>query len=102
MRRFSIPLFAILVIAALFWGNCLSCPQVLMTMKAHSCCHHIKIDCQAQGLTNFLKADAPDQGATTMPIAEPVSPLLMAAADPTRTSLPAGYRPPPRLFSLRI
>jgi hypothetical protein len=57
MRRFSIPLLAALVIVALFWGNCLSCPQLLLALNSHGCCHHATIDCQAQALSHFVKAD---------------------------------------------
>ena len=48
-----------LIIVALFWGNCLSCPQMLLAATAHSCCHRTKTagtNCQSQGLQHFLKA----------------------------------------------
>jgi hypothetical protein len=53
---------AALIVAALFWGNCLSCPQMLLAaaahQPAHSCCHKNKsagTKCQSQGLQHFLK-----------------------------------------------
>ena len=56
-------MMAVLIVAALFWGNCLSCPQMLLTVvahqPAHSCCHRSKsagTSCQSQGLQHFLKA----------------------------------------------
>ena len=63
MRRVSSSLMAALIVVALFWGNCLSCPQMLLTVAthqpAHSCCHRTKsagTSCQSQGLQHFLKA----------------------------------------------
>jgi hypothetical protein len=54
---------AALIVVALFWGNCLSCPQMLLTVAthqpAHSCCHRSKstgTSCQSQGLQHFLQA----------------------------------------------
>jgi hypothetical protein len=54
---------AALIVVALFWGNCLSCPQMLLTaaahQPAHNCCHKTKsagTTCPSQGLQHFLKA----------------------------------------------
>src|SRR5664280_1499334 len=62
MRRVSSSLMAALIVVALYWGNCLSCPQMLLTVAAHqpthSCCHQTKsagTSCQSQGLQHFLK-----------------------------------------------
>ena len=56
-------MMAALIVVALFWGNCLSCPQMLLAaathQPAHSCCHRTKsagTSCQSQGLQHFLKA----------------------------------------------
>ncbi|MEO8368788.1 MAG: hypothetical protein ABI806_06285 [Candidatus Solibacter sp.] len=60
MRAFSNSLMAALVVMALFWGNCFSCPQVLLAAQKHGCCPHGKADpkeCKTQGLRNFVKAD---------------------------------------------
>jgi hypothetical protein len=51
---------AVLTIAALFWGNCFSCPQILLAAQKHGCCPHTKsskTECQTQGLRNFVKAE---------------------------------------------
>ncbi len=73
MRAFCTSLMALLVMAALFWGNCYSCPQVLLSASAHGCCHRSKApktECQTQGLRNFVKAEK----------AAPVSPMPVTAA----------------------
>lgn len=53
------------MVAALFLGNCYSCPQVLMALAEHhaphSCCHHhqpVQTGCQTQTLQHFVKTDA--------------------------------------------
>jgi len=69
MRRTSNILMAALIMAALFFGNCLSCPQMLTALASHQpghgCCHHPvgKIDCHSQALSHFVKA----QGGNATP-----------------------------------
>jgi len=69
MRRASNILMATLIVAALFFGNCLSCPQMLTALASqqpgHGCCHHktAKIDCHSQLLSHFVKA----QGGNAAP-----------------------------------
>jgi hypothetical protein len=69
MRQVSNVLMAALIVAALFCGNCLSCPQMLMAMAihqpGHSCCHHRtgRVECHSQSLSHFMKA----QGGNTVP-----------------------------------
>ena len=56
---------AALVIVALFWGNCFSCPQILLSLKTHNlvhqCCKRgqkpVTTNCQNQGMQHFLKTD---------------------------------------------
>ena len=60
MRAFLNSLMAALVVMALFWGNCFSCPQILLAAQKHGCCPHGKSEqkeCKTQGLRNFVKAD---------------------------------------------
>jgi hypothetical protein len=64
MRTISNALMAALVVAALFWGNCFSCPQMLLALQSHQpphgCCHRTKpttANCQTQVLRHFVKAD---------------------------------------------
>ncbi len=60
MRAAFNSLMAALVVVALFWGNCFSCPQILLAAQKHGCCPHGKSDqkeCKTQGLRNFVKAD---------------------------------------------
>ena len=75
MRTVSSSLMTALIVAALFWGNCLSCPQMLLAaathQPAHSCCHRSKSTttrCQSQGLHHFLKA-APEMQTPAVPVA---------------------------------
>ena len=84
MRAFCNSLMAALVVVALFWGNCFSCPQMLlqaMQKQAHSCCHKktqtpapAKVDCQSQGLQTFLKAD---QGAPQLALLPHRAPVVL-------------------------
>ncbi|MCX6627607.1 MAG: hypothetical protein NTW28_08260 [Candidatus Solibacter sp.] len=60
MRAVFNSLMAALVVVALFWGNCFSCPQILLAAQKHSCCPHGKAnpsECKTQGLRNFVKAE---------------------------------------------
>ena len=78
-----------LIVAALFWGNCLSCPQMLLAVAAHqparNCCHKTKsagTSCQSQGLQHFLKAG---------PELQTPAVAVMAAVEPAiAVSLPQG------------
>jgi len=109
MRTISNAMMAALVVAALFWGNCFSCPQMLLSLKsqgpAHGCCHRGKQTsggCSMQALQHFVKAD-PGTHAPAVPIvasvAEP-APLIAAGAD--WSPAPVAHAPPGDLFSLRI
>ena len=97
-----------LVVAALFLGNCLTCPQVLMAIAAHhaphGCCHHgqpSETGCHTQLLQHFVKTasgtPAPAFAVTAMVAAQPaVSPITLPAA--TLAVLPAPT--PPDLLAL--
>jgi hypothetical protein len=77
---------AALVVIALFWGNCFSCPQVLLTLTshqpAHDCCKRTQktthSNCDSQSLSHFQKADAPDAA----PVAVVVALIEPAGATP--------------------
>ena len=100
---------AALVVAALFWGNCFSCPQLLLTLKsnqpAHGCCHRTKQapqECRTQVFRHFVKAD-PVAPAPALPVvaivAEP-APIVALLAEPSPT--PVEHAPPGDLSPLRI
>jgi hypothetical protein len=80
-----------LMVAALFCGNCLSCPQMLMApagqQPAHSCCHHrtAKVDCPSLALGHFVKA----QGASVTPVfaTAGVAPAVAAVTAPGRPAI---------------
>jgi len=96
---------AALVITALFWGNCFSCPQILLAAQRHHCCPHGKADpteCKTQGLRNFVKAEQAAQIAPPAVVAvlQPhmvALPLIVPATVPA----PAIYTPP-NILPLRI
>jgi hypothetical protein len=72
---------AALVVIALFWGNCFSCPQILLAAQKHHCCPHGKSDpteCKTQGLRNFVKAEQTTQIAP---------PAIVAALRPQISAL---------------
>jgi hypothetical protein len=102
----STSFMAALVIVALFWGNCFSCPQALLAQQTHGCCHRTKSTpstCQSQGLKNFVKAEGGVQVDPGPVVAAAVEPVLavslftihLSASSPTEHT-------PPELLSLRI
>ena len=111
MRKVSSSIMTALVVVALFWGNCLSCPQLLAALHfhssahqpAHGCCHKSKpgaAECQSQGLKNFVKAPQGAQ-AEALPVALGLVEPLAAAALGGYTSSVAAVEPAaPDLLSL--
>jgi hypothetical protein len=57
MRTISTAALAVLVIAALFWGNCFSCPKLLFAQSAHGCCKRTKVSCDTQSLKDYVKSE---------------------------------------------
>src|SRR5215472_11077797 len=109
MRVLSNSLMGALVVVALFLGNCLSCPQVLAAMAAHTpshdCCHHkthhstTRTDCQAQALQHFVQAEktTPPSPAVMAMIALP-TPVISLQPSLEWSDAPAPT--PPDLLSL--
>jgi hypothetical protein len=104
MRVFSNSLMTALMVVALFWGNCLSCPQLLAAGSAHSCCHHrnhqpaAKVDCQSQALQHFIQSEisiAPTPSIVAKVVSIPDTPLQYAVE-----WVPAPAATPPDLISL--
>jgi len=97
---------AALVVAALFWGNCFSCPQLLAALQshqpAHGCCHKTKSassECQSQVLKSFVKADFGAKAPALPAVARLVGPPTAAA--PLADNLArVEEHTPPDLFSL--
>jgi len=107
MRRVSNLLVAALMVAALFGGNCLSCPQMLMAMASHqpghSCCHHrtARIDCHSQTLSHFVRARGGD--AIPVFVASGAAPAIAAVelqAPPVMASWRATDVAPPDWLAL--
>src|ERR1051326_7160694 len=109
MRALSNSIMAALVVAALFWGNCFSCPQVLLSLTskqpAHGCCHRTKQpskNCGTQVLRNFVKAD-PVVPAVALPVrAEAILPLTVVEWREAPSPTPLEHAPPGTSLSLRI
>ena len=82
MRAFCTSLMAMLVVVALFWGNCYSCPQMMLSSANHGCCHRTnapKTECRSQSLRDFVKAEkaAP---VPVLPVAAVIpAPLVVVA-----------------------
>jgi hypothetical protein len=99
---------AALVVVALFWGNCFSCPEVLLAAQKHSCCPHGKADpseCKTQVLRDFVKAEKAAPVAPPTVVTAAVIPALpvMAALDATPlVTLASLQSTPPDLLPLRI
>jgi len=112
MRAFLNSVMAALVVVALFWGNCFSCPQVLLAAQKHHCCPRGKADshgksdpqdCNTQGLRNFVKAD-PAPLAALMPSESPakLASFLQIDLAPAPAELVPPQFTPPDLLPLRI
>ena len=93
---------AALVVVALFWGNCFSCPQALLALKthqpAHQCCHKSKAaapGCESPNLQQFVKTDPGTQAPAPAPVvmAIVVAPSIPAQAGEV-TPITADYTPP--------
>jgi hypothetical protein len=110
MKSFSNSVLAALIVAALFWGNCFSCPQLLLSLaqKApHGCCKRsapVKTTCTTTVLKHFVKADPV---AVTAPAAAPAAVTAFVPA-PAASGFPVlsnvVHSPPDllELTSLRI
>jgi hypothetical protein len=104
MKVFSTTFMAVLIIAALFWGNCYSCPQVLLSAQKHGCCPHTKsskTECETQGLRNFVKADQSAPAVIVAVAAVEVPAPASEFAAPMLAARVAGHAPPDTL-PLRI
>jgi hypothetical protein len=106
MRVIASSIRAALIITALFWGNCLTCPQALMA-QAHRCCHKTSkssTTCQTQSLRQFVKADSSVQ-QTAVPTAAVLVEAVATSPAPVpvfdSAAIPdAAEHAPPDLFSL--
>jgi len=109
MRVIANSLMTALVVMALFWGNCLSCPEVLFAsaaQPAHGCCHRSHqpasqtTTCQSQALQHFVQAAKADVQVQAVAITAPrlADPLLPLRAAPRFVSTPETA--PPDLVSL--
>jgi hypothetical protein len=104
MRTISNTAMATLVVMALFWGNCFSCPQVLLALKshqpAHGCCHRTKQttqDCQTQVLRHFVKADAGNErppAAMAVGVVVPVLAIGLPRGPSLVSSIPVRHASP--------
>jgi hypothetical protein len=101
VRKIAISLSATLAVAAMLWGNCLSCPEMMLAaashQPAHSCCHKPQptaSGCHMQGMQHFVKADAPAPHAPAA--AEPADFPATIALAPRQLAapLPDWHAPP--------
>ena len=106
MRTATTAFLATLVVAALFWGNCFSCPQALLA-DAHRCCPkgtHEKSECRTQVLKQFEKADPQKVESPAPAIGEIAALAIPAVSAPDARPLefaPAQHAPPD-LLSLHL
>jgi len=105
MRTVLTSVMAVVVVAALFLGNCFSCPQVLLAQQKHGCCPHSKSapsNCTTQVLQHFVKAE---KGSVVAPAAAeivPVAAVWMLTEVPITAFSPLKYTAPLLRTSLRI
>ena len=110
MRAVSSSIMAVLVVVALFWGNCFSCPEAVLAFATHQpthqCCHKTKTavpGCDTQNLQQFVKTDLgshvpamPTVALVTVPApvvsADAPAPLILESPPPDLLSLHSVYR----------
>jgi hypothetical protein len=88
MRALSTVFTVALIVTALLWGNCLSCPQFIQA-STHKCCpknQQPDSKCTNEVLRSFVKASpqadaapAPDAAPALLVAAPPVTPVDRAA-----------------------
>jgi hypothetical protein len=106
VRAFSNSLPAVLVVAALFWGNCFSCPQLLLSLAkqdAHSCCKRrapVPQRCTTNVLKHFVKADPVSIAAPAVMPARQVSFTAPLPASRDLSGVAAAPHSPPDLVEL--
>lgn len=93
VKRASISIMVTLAVAAMLWGNCLTCPQ----MTAHRCCpkpQPASFQCHTENMQHFVKADGPAPSAPAA--AELAEAPVIGAPAPQRlaTTLPIWHAPP--------
>jgi len=107
MRVLSIAA-AVLAVVALFFGNCLTCPQMA---PPHKCCHtgqppchqHPQSGqaCQSQVLNHFVKADTAVRPVTlALASAAPAPFVGLSSARPRQSAFAVAEYAPPDLLSL--
>src|SRR5256885_7694569 len=104
MRSVFTAITAALIIAALFWGNCFSCPQLLLAAQKHGCCPRTKsakTECQTQGLKNFVKAEK--SAPAVIAVVGAIDPTVQVSALPAPQFAPRiTSHAPPDALPLRI
>jgi len=105
MRKFAILAMVLLAAAALFWGNCLTCPQMLLAshQPAHPCCpnpHPGSVHCTTHEMQHFVKADAGAPAPTVPTVAESIEPAASVSLPRQwkSTPLPSEHAPPDLLL----
>jgi predicted lipid-binding transport protein (Tim44 family) len=104
MRAVSSSLMAALIVVALFWGNCLSCPQVLLSLRkmkqSHECCKRgqkpaANNTCTSQGLQHFVKAEPAPAPLPALSAEAPAPAAEIPAAAPAFEPVAVASGPPP-------
>ncbi|MGA2118533.1 MAG: hypothetical protein ABSH56_27730 [Bryobacteraceae bacterium] len=98
---------AVLVVVALFFGNCLTCPQMAASQSCchpNQPCHHKQAPsrvCEAAALHPFVKADIADHSVTLAVVSiAPITPDRVSAASPRDAALTSVEYAPSDLLSL--
>ncbi|HUI55092.1 MAG TPA: hypothetical protein VLY04_08980 [Bryobacteraceae bacterium] len=103
MRAIFSSLTVVLIVAALLFGNCLSCPQMLWAWASHSaphsCCHKpqpVSAGCHSQSMQHFVKAASTAHAPVLQAVAEAVqvTPPGATLLDAAPTPSPAEHAPP--------
>jgi hypothetical protein len=104
MRAALNSIMAVVIVAALFWGNCYSCPQMLLAQQRHGCCPHGKTtrsECQTQVLKTFVKAEKGSEAGPAVVVPVASAPVAKWAPVTVAAFSLIEYTPPLQI-SLRI
>ena len=98
MGKISSALMVTLAVAAMLWGNCLSCPNRLAAQQSdHSCCHKPKpapTPCHTEDLQQFVQVERHASAAPAMAVAAELTAAYVPVRSWISTTVTVWHAPP--------